>query len=204
MAAVLPCKGMLETPVYVACLNLTARRVLVVGEGPLAQEKIDGLKTCGADVLVRTDYDPTDLEGCFLVVAAIDDRVVAERIFADAEARSMLVNVVDVPDLCNFILPAVSRRGPLAIAISTSGASPALAKRMRREADEVFDEAYATLARLLDDLRPWAKEHLPDYDARRDFFDGLVNADPDPIELLRRGDDAAVREMFAKAQAGSA
>ena len=195
---------MLETPVYVACLNLTGRRVLVVGEGPLAQEKIHGLENCGADVLVRTDYDPVDLEGCFLVVAAIDDRAVAEQVFADAEARSMLVNVVDVPDLCNFILPAVSRRGPLAIAISTSGASPALAKRMRREADEAFDDAYATFARLLDDLRPWAKEHLPDYDARRDFFDGLVNADPDPIELLRRGDDAAVREMFAKAQADNA
>ncbi|MDQ4065662.1 MAG: bifunctional precorrin-2 dehydrogenase/sirohydrochlorin ferrochelatase [Actinomycetota bacterium] len=192
---------MLETPVYVACLNLTGRRVLVVGDGPLAQEKVAGLRECGADVVATETYEPASLDDCYLVVAATDDRALAERIYADAEDRAMLVNVADVPDLCNFILPAVARRGPLAIAISTSGASPALAKRMRREAEELFDDAYAEFARLLDGLRPWAREHLPDYGARRDFFDSLVNADPDPIELLRRGDPAAVHELIADAQA---
>ncbi len=195
---------MLETPVYVACLNLSGRRVLVVGEGPLAQEKVDGLTACGADVVQTARYDPMDLEGCFLVIAATEDRAVAERIFGDAEARALLVNVVDVPELCNFILPALARRGPLAVAISTSGASPALAKRMRREAEELFDDAYAQLALILDELRPWAKEHLPDYGARRDFFDGLVNADPDPVELLRRGEANAVHDLIAKAQAAVA
>lgn len=192
---------MLETPVYMACLNLSGRRVLVIGDGPLAQEKVDGLAFCGADVIQRESYDPADLPGCFLVVAVIEDRAVAQGVFADAEAQAMLVNVVDVPELCNFILPAVARRGPLAVAISTSGASPALAKRMRKEADGLFDDAYAQLAALLVELRPWAKERLPDYGARREFFDSIVNADPDPIESLRAGDAPAVRRLIEQAKA---
>ena len=99
----------------------------------------------------------------------------------------MLVNVVDVPPLCNFILPAIVRTGPLAIAISTAGASPALAKRMKREIAEMFGEPYARLAMILNDARGWAKATLPTYQDRKEFFEGIVNGDPDPIELLRDG-----------------
>ena len=84
----------------------------------------------------------------------------------------MLVNVVDVPPLCNFILPAIVRTGPLAVAISTAGASPALAKRMKREIGELFGEPYATLAILLNDVRGWAKGTLPTYQDRKEFFEG--------------------------------
>ena len=112
----------------------------------------------------------------------------------------MLVNVVDVPPLCNFILPAIVRTGPLAIAISTAGASPALAKRMKREISELFGEEYADLAVILNDVRGWAKGTLPTYQDRKEFFEGIVNGDPDPVELLRDGREAELLALIAAAQ----
>jgi precorrin-2 dehydrogenase/sirohydrochlorin ferrochelatase len=114
--------------------------------------------------------------------------------------------VVDVPPLCNFILPAIVRTGPLAIAISTAGASPALAKRIKRQIAEEYGEPYARLAVLLNEVRGWAKGTLPTYQDRKEFFEGIVNGDPDPVELLRGGGSGgsgedAVRELIAAAQA---
>jgi precorrin-2 dehydrogenase / sirohydrochlorin ferrochelatase len=209
----------IENDLYVACINLTDRRALVVGAGPVGLEKVEGLLTCNAIVTVvapdahpkiqelaskgdlewrEREYDPADLDGCFLAIAATSDTELNTRIFKDAEARSMLINVVDVPHLCNFILPAILRRGPLAIAISTSGASPALAKRMKAEADRMFGPEYARLAELLDELRAWAKETLPTYEARRDFFEAIVNGSPDPIELLRQGNEFELMELLER------
>jgi siroheme synthase-like protein len=116
----------------------------------------------------------------------------------------MLVNVVDVPPLCNFILPAIVRTGPLAIAISTAGASPALAKRIKRQVAEEYGEPYSRLAVLLNEVRGWAKATLPTYQDRKEFFEGIVNGDPDPVELLRRGDEDTVRELIADAQTAHA
>ena len=124
-------------------------------------------------------------------IAATDDTEVNIGVYDDAEQRAMLVNVVDVPPLCNFILPAIVRTGPLAIAISTAGASPALAKRMKREIAELFGEEYARLAVILNDARGWAKGTLPTYQDRKEFFEGIVNGDPDPVELLRAGQETA-------------
>jgi siroheme synthase-like protein len=121
-------------------------------------------------------------------------------VYEDAERRAMLVNIVDVPPLCNFILPAIVRTGPLAIAISTAGASPALAKRIKAQVAEEYGEPYARLAVLLNEVRGWAKGTLPTYQDRKAFFEGIVNGSPDPIELLRSGDEAAVRELIATAQ----
>jgi siroheme synthase-like protein len=109
-------------------------------------------------------------------------------VHADAEQRSMLVNVVDVPPLCSFILPAIVRSGPLAIAVSTAGASPALAKRMKREIEAAFGAPYARLAVLLNEQRGWAKATLPTYQDRKRFFEEIVNGDPDPIALIARGE----------------
>ncbi|HWH65777.1 MAG TPA: NAD(P)-dependent oxidoreductase, partial [Gaiellales bacterium] len=122
-------------------------------------------------------------------------------VFEEAESRAMLCNVVDVPPLCSFILPAIVRTGPIAIAISTAGASPALAKRMKREIGELFGDQYAELAELLNDARGWAKATLPTYEDRKAFFEGIVNGRPDPIELLRAGDRRAVVELIANRQA---
>ena len=135
-----------------------------------------------------------------MVIASTDDTDVNIGIYEDAERRAMLVNVVDVPPLCNFILPAIIRTGPLAIAISTAGASPALAKRIRNEIAEEYGEPYARLAILLNDVRGWAKGTLPTYQDRKTFFESIVNGEPDPVELLRHGDDKAVRDLIAAAQ----
>ena len=81
-----------------------------------------------------------------------------------------------MPELCSFILPAVHRVDPIAVAISTGGASPALAQRLRDDIAAVVPPEHATLARQLRDLRPWAKAHFPTYEARRDFFQQLVEA----------------------------
>jgi siroheme synthase-like protein len=108
--------------------------------------------------------------------------------------------VVDVPPLCNFILPAIVRSGPLAIAISTAGASPALAKRMKREITEQFGEPYARLAVILNDARGWAKATLPTYQDRKEFFEGIVNGDPDPVELVREGREREVLDLIEAAK----
>jgi precorrin-2 dehydrogenase / sirohydrochlorin ferrochelatase len=112
----------------------------------------------------------------------------------------MLVNIVDVPPLCNFILPAIVRTGPLAIAISTAGASPALAKRIKRQIADEFGAEYARLAVMLNEVRGWAKGTLPTYQDRKAFFEEIVNGDPDPVALLRDGDEDGVRRLIAGAQ----
>jgi precorrin-2 dehydrogenase/sirohydrochlorin ferrochelatase len=219
-------RDMLDTPFYIACLKLRGRRALVVGGGEIGLEKVEGLLACDGDVTLiapeavpelealaregsiaweRREYaGRQDLEGIFMVIAATDDTDTNIRIYDDAEQRAMLVNVVDVPPLCNFILPAIVRTGPLAIAISTAGASPALAKRIKRQIAEQYGEPYARLAVLLNDARGWAKGTLPTYQDRKAFFEGIVNGDPDPIDLLAAGDEQAVRDLIAAAQHAAA
>src|SRR4051812_39609289 len=214
-------RDMLATPFYIACLKLSGRRCVVVGGGEIGLEKVEGLLACGGDVVLvapeavpeleelaregsiawaRREYRPEDLDRTVMVIASPDDTDVNIAVYDDAERRAMLVNVVDVPPLCNFILPAIVRTGPLAIAISTAGASPALAKRMKAQIAETYGPEYARLAVLLNDVRGWAKGTLPTYQDRKLFFEGIVNGDPDPIELLRAGNEAAVRELIAAAQ----
>jgi precorrin-2 dehydrogenase / sirohydrochlorin ferrochelatase len=231
-------QGMLDTPFYIACLKLTGRRCVVVGGGSIGLEKVEGLLACDGQVtliapdaepalreyaregsiewLAREYAGPDDLQRAFMVIAATDDTDVNIAVFEDAERRAMLVNVVDVPPLCNFILPAIVRTGPLAIAISTAGASPALAKRMKREIEAQYGAPYARLAVLLNEVRGWAKGTLPTYQDRKEFFESIVNGQPDPIALLRGqdgdgegdsgdeqasgGGEDAVRELIARAQ----
>lgn len=216
---------MIEPNVYVACLNLAGRRALVVGAGRIGLEKIEGLLNCDARVTVvapeaidgferivadhpqiewhRRPYRAADLDDHLLVIAATSDTELNRRVYSDAESRSMLVNVVDVPELCNFILPALLRRPPLTFAVSTAGASPALAKRIKSEMADAFGDEYARLAVLLDEIRDWAKATLSTYDDRKEFFEAIVNGDPDPIELLRSGNEAAVRVLIEAARANA-
>ena len=193
----------------------------MVGGGDIGLEKVEGLLACDGSVHVvapevcdevhalveegsisweKRPYRPDDLEGTFMVIAATNDSEVNIGVYEDAEKRAMLVNVVDVPPLCNFILPAIVRTGPLAIAISTAGASPALAKRMKNQIAEEYGDTYARLAIMLNEVRGWAKGTLPTYQDRKVFFESIVNGDPDPIQLLRDGDEDAVRDIIAAAQ----
>ena len=215
-------RDMLDTPFYIACLKLSGRRCLVIGGGEIGLEKVEGLLACDGQVTLiapdavpalrelaaegsiaweqRAYAGPDDLEGAFMVIASTNDTDVNIGVYHDAERRAMLVNVVDVPPLCNFILPAIVRTGPLAIAISTAGASPALAKRMKREVSDLFGEEYARLAIMLNDARGWAKATLPTYQDRKAFFEGIVNGEPDPIVLLRAGDERAVLDIIEAAR----
>jgi precorrin-2 dehydrogenase / sirohydrochlorin ferrochelatase len=214
-------KEMLETTFYIACLKLRGRTALVVGGGEIGLEKVEGLLACDADVhLVAPDvvpelaamasegsirwsqrpYQTSDLDGCLMAIASTNDTDVNIQVYDDAEARAMLVNIVDVPPLCNFILPAIVRTGPIAVAISTRGASPALAKRMKREVADLFGDAYAELAGILNDERGWAKSTLPTYQDRKAFFEEIVNGTPDPIALLRDGQRDELQTVIAAAR----
>ncbi|MEX1219185.1 MAG: bifunctional precorrin-2 dehydrogenase/sirohydrochlorin ferrochelatase [Solirubrobacterales bacterium] len=218
-------RDMLNTPFYIACLKLKGRDCLVVGGGEVGLEKAEGVLACGGEVVLVAPEacDPlrelaeegsirwhqrvyggrADLEGMFLAIAATDDSEINIKVYEDAEERAMLVNVADVPPLCNFILPAIVRTGPLAIAISTAGSSPALAKRMKREIGELYGEEYARLAVILNEVRGWAKGNLPTYNDRRDFFEGLVNGEPDPIVLLREGREPELLALIESAKASA-
>ena len=182
---------MADQAYYMACLDLEGRGCLVVGGGRVGIEKASGLLECGASVTVvapqadpelaelpvewlRRPYRASDLDGRFLVVAATSNRSVNRRVFADAEARSLFCNVVDTPELCSFILPAVHREGPIALAVSTGGASPALAQHLRELLAEQIRPEHADLAERLRSLRPWVKAHYPTYEERRDYFRQLV------------------------------
>jgi precorrin-2 dehydrogenase len=214
-------RGMLETPFYIACLRLSGRKCLVVGGGDIGLEKIEGLLACDGEVVciapnacvevralaaegsiewIEREFEPADVGGKFMAIAATNNTDVNIAVYDAAEERAMLVNVVDVPSLCNFILPAIVRTGPLAIAISTAGASPALAKRMKREVSELFGSDYAELAAILNEARGWAKGTLPTYQDRKAFFESIVNGEPDPIGLLRDGRRDEVEALIADAK----
>jgi precorrin-2 dehydrogenase/sirohydrochlorin ferrochelatase len=144
-------------------LKLEYRPCLVAGAGPIAESKIGGLVAAAATVRVvapeatpqvqswaqqkklewhQREFQVTDLQGMFLVVAATSSAPLHEQIFAEARRLGVLCNVVDVPHLCDFYYPAVVRRGPLQIAISTAGQSPALAQRLRKELELQFGPEY--------------------------------------------------------------
>jgi siroheme synthase-like protein len=176
---------------YIACLDLAGRDCLVVGGGKVGHEKIAGLLACGARVtvvapeiadevvalpvqLLRREYRASDLDGRRLVVAATSVEEVNRRVFADAEERNLFCNVADVPELCSFILPAVTRQGPVVVAVSTGGASPALAQWLRDSFASQIGEEHESLAHELRRRRPWAKQNLRTYEERRDYFRNLV------------------------------
>ena len=149
--------------VFPLFLKLENRPCLVVGAGNIAESKIAGLLEANAAVRViapeatpqvqswaqaanldwrQRPFQPADLQGMFLVVAATSSTPVHEEIFAEARRLGVLCNVVDVPHLCDFYYPAVVRRGSLQIAISTAGESPALAQRLRKELEIQFGPEY--------------------------------------------------------------
>jgi siroheme synthase-like protein len=176
---------------YVACLDLDGADVLVVGGGGVGLEKARGLLDAGARVtvvsplvvpgleafpveIVRRPFDDDDVVGRRLVIATTSVSEVNRRVSAAAAARGVFCNVADVPELCSFILPAIHREGPITVAVSTGGASPALAQWIRARVAELIGPEHAQVARQLQGLRPWAKRNLPTYEDRREYFQGLV------------------------------
>jgi len=150
---------------YVACLDLTARRCVLIGDAP---QKAEALRAAGADVVVAETYEPSLLDAAWLVVCV--DHAQGERVFADACARGIFCNVEDIPELCTFILPALHRRGPITLAVSTEGASPALAQWLRDRFAEQIGFEHEQLAFELRRIRPWVKRNFHTYAERRAYF----------------------------------
>jgi siroheme synthase-like protein len=150
---------------YIACLNLTGRRVLVVGR---SEHKVAALEACGAAVVVVDEYEPSQLDGTWLVVVV--DVAQGARVFADATVRNIFCNVEDVPEQCTFILAALHRRGPITLAVSTSGASPALAQHLRDRFASQIGFEHEQLANELRRIRPWVKQNFHTYAERREYF----------------------------------
>jgi precorrin-2 dehydrogenase / sirohydrochlorin ferrochelatase len=161
-------------PYYPAFLDLRGRRCVIIGAGEIAERKVQQVLACEGSVtfsspeasayirelaeakavewLVRP-YASGDLTGAFLAIAATDDGAVNQQVHAEAEAKGVLLNVVDIPALCSFIAPAVVERGPVKVAISTGGASPALARKLRESLEGYDPLAWADAARVLAEVR---------------------------------------------------
>lgn len=183
---------------YPVQLDIRGRRCLVVGGGAVGTRKADGLLSCGARVTVvspqfteglrrlgangaitlwEREYAAADLADVFLVIGATDDEDLNRRVSADAEQLNILCNIADRPEKCNFILPAVIQRGDLVVTVSSSGKSPALAKKLRHELEGQFGEEYAVLLDLMGAIRKrlLAQEHAPE--AHKSIFENIIHSD---------------------------
>lgn len=190
---------------FPAFLDLRGRACVVVGGGEVAYGKVLGLLPCGARVRVispeahpnierlarrgtieweRRAYRPGDVAGAFMAIAATDDTPLNSAIYDEAVRERVLVNVVDVPDQCQFIYGAVFRRGRLMAAISTGGASPAFAARLKRDLAEVWRPEHGQLISAYRRLRPYVMSRVPTVEGRKRFWLAMVRRD-DALELLR-------------------
>jgi uroporphyrin-III C-methyltransferase/precorrin-2 dehydrogenase/sirohydrochlorin ferrochelatase len=178
--------------------DLKAQRVLIVGGGAVALRKLASLEPSGAIITVVApkmlpefaeraaagtigvalrEFQPGDLDGVRLVIVATARRAVNRWVAALSEARAIAVNVVDDPQASRFIVPAVIERGPVLVAISTGGASPVLARRLRAQLEAVIPQRIGALASWLKTLRQGARRRLHGIDARRRYFEDIVDGD---------------------------
>lgn len=199
---------------YPAFLDLRGRDCLVVGGGPVAARKVAALLDAEAAVRVvspdlapgladlvatgrihwiRRVFQTGDAAGAFLVIAATGDEAVNRSVASAAKLAGCLLNVVDTPELCNFIAPAIVRRGLLTVAISTGGRSPALARRVREDLEAILPNELAEHLVELTELRAFLRRRLPTPAAREDVWRDLLAGDLPA--LLRSGDRAAARAL---------
>jgi precorrin-2 dehydrogenase/sirohydrochlorin ferrochelatase len=205
-----------EMRYYPVCLDVRGRACLVVGGGGVGTRKVKGLLSAGARVTVvspelspalealtpepvrwrRRSYRGEDLDGMFLVFGATDDEALNRRIYTDAGSRNVLCNIADRPESCSFILPSVVHRGDLLIAISTSGRSPAFAKKLRKDLESRFGKEYAEFLGLMGAIRErlLSAEHSPE--AHKALFEALI--EEGLAELVCRGDHAGADRLLER------
>lgn len=203
---------------YPVFLNLTDKKVLVVGGGLVAQRKVETLLEHGASIsvvsrdltprlteLVKTqriafvgsEFTEEHLAVVFLVIAATDDPMLNHRVSMDAQERGLLINAVDQPEDCNFIVPSILRRGDLQVAISTSGKSPALARKIRQELELQFGQEYEKLLLLMGSVREQVLSRgLPQEENRR-IFKEIVESDM--LEAIAQRDRERVKKILKRA-----
>lgn len=183
---------MAKYPIY---LEIGGRRVLVVGAGSVAARKAESLCSAGAKVLVvarqiqpefkqicskldikiiQDEYSKKYLEKVVLAIAATNDNELNSRIYKDCKERNVICNVVDVPEFCDFYVPAIVKRGPLQIAVGTDGKSPALSGKIRRQLEKLFTEEHGRFAEEMGTVRQKVITDFPDIKVRKRIFKALV------------------------------
>jgi precorrin-2 dehydrogenase/sirohydrochlorin ferrochelatase len=181
---------------YPVNLDIKNKKCLVVGGGSVSSRKVDTLLKCGTKITVVSPefseslqklgdkgtiiiknkaYKSSDLEGMFLVIGATDNEQLNRKISADADKQNVLCNIADVPDASNFVLPAIVSRGDLTIAISTSGKSPAFAKKLRKDLEKEFGEEYEAFLDLMGTIRKKLLSEKHEPEAHKDLFENLIS-----------------------------
>ncbi len=202
---------------YPIHLDIQNRKCLVVGGGSVGTRKVIKLLECGAKVTVvspemsdkvlalagfesltlkNRPYRTEDLEGMFLVIGATDDETLNRQISADAEDRNTLCNIADRPEVCNFILPSIVQRDDLVITISTSGRSPAMAKKLRKMLENQFGEEYGAFLKLMGAIRQKLLSQSHEPEAHKPLFEQLI--DSELIAWIREEKKADIDALLFK------
>ncbi|MDP3283950.1 MAG: bifunctional precorrin-2 dehydrogenase/sirohydrochlorin ferrochelatase, partial [Desulfobacterales bacterium] len=192
---------------YPVNLDIRNRKCLVVGGGDVGTRKVMTLIECGAFVRVvcinasekllklaesglielkRRPYTGADLGGMFLVICATDDEELNRQVSLDAGEFNMLCNIADRPEACNFILPALVKRGDLVIAVSTSGKSPAYAKKIRKDLEKQYGVECADFLKLMGAIRKKLLSDSHEPEAHKPLFEKLI--DKDFVQLIKNND----------------
>jgi precorrin-2 dehydrogenase/sirohydrochlorin ferrochelatase len=192
---------------YPVNLDIKDRKCLVVGGGDVGTRKVMTLLECMASVtvvspdasekllklagsdmitLVKRSYIESDLEGMFLVICATDNEDLNLQVSEDAGKSNMLCNIVDRPEVCNFILPALVNRGDLVIAVSTSGKSPAFAKKIRKDLEKQYGAEYADFLKLMGAIRKKLLKNSHEPEAHKPLFEKIINKDF--VQLIKNKD----------------
>jgi len=201
-------------PFYV---QLNGQSCVVIGGGKIAEGKVDGLLAADAIVklispvltphlqhlvdqkqieYISREYQYGDLTGAFMVICATDRAEINHQVWEEASANRQLVNVVDDTPRCNFIAPAILRKGDLTIAISTAGKAPALAVRLKERLQEELGPEYERFLELAGKLREPLARNIPDFETRKALWYELV--DSEILNVLARGDEAAAMEIISE------
>jgi precorrin-2 dehydrogenase / sirohydrochlorin ferrochelatase len=202
---------------YPIQLNVKDRRCLVAGGGSVGARKAATLLECGARVevvspdarekiadlaqknlivLKKRPYRESDLDGIFLVMGATDDEDLNRKIYADASSRGILCNIADRPEICDFILPAIVKKGDLTISISTSGKSPAFARHLKEEMEKTVGDETAAFLELMGAVRKKLLSEAHEPEAHKPLFNLLISGGL--LDMLRKNDIPAVNALLGE------
>ncbi|MDF2503475.1 bifunctional precorrin-2 dehydrogenase/sirohydrochlorin ferrochelatase [Clostridium sp.] len=183
---------------YPIMLEVKNRKCGVIGGGKVAYRKIISLLECGANVIVisneiiedirilvneekikylNDNYNFNYISDLYLVYAATNDRIVNKEIYRRCSEKNILINVVDQPDICNFIVPSKVQRGDLTISVSTNGKSPMLSRKIRQDLEEIYDDRYEVFLDIMGEVRKKAFKVLKDNKKRSKFYKTIVYSD---------------------------
>lgn len=200
---------------YPMMLNIENKECVIIGGGEIAYRKILEFIEYGASIklispsinedikslldnksinYIEDKYDKVYVKNAYIVVASTNDSRVNNQIFRDCSERKILVNVVDDPKNCSFIVPSKIRRGDLTIAISTNGKSPTLSRSIREELEKRYDEHYETFLNILGDVRQEVMVKVKDYSKKKEIFNAIMKEDY-LIKLKLLGEDVVRKEI---------